>query len=520
MTVLSSTGIQDAATGLAWAVGRLAADRDARAWAALLELAGPDILRLALRLTGDSALAEDAVQEALLLVRDHAARFCARSDDADGDARRWILGVTANASLQLLRRHQRQGSRDRRAGAELALAAEPAADPAERVERGDESRLLRRELAALPAPYGQALTLHYLAGQDYSALALHLQVPVNTARTRVNRGLKALRERLQRCGLALTVAMLGGALGDLGAATAAAALPASAPDLLTSATTPTTTFAVAATAIPGVLMTTMLATALAAGVAAAIIPWSSAQEPSPPAAPAVQPVPVRPLAPAVVPLRAPVVEPTAAMLETRVTFEFADTPSTEAWRFLAAVTGVPIRVDDNVAGSVVTLKVRDMRMRDVLNWLSVLGDVAWIDGGDHVRIGTKAAIAAAAPVKGVATPVAGVAGVAVLAPGRFSALDQMISADFQDTSLVDVASFLQRVTNVTIVIDPKVIAAGPRSITLRLNEMQVGMALQFITKLNGLTWVQKNDAVFITMDQGQAVPPAPPEPATKGATNF
>ena len=107
--------------GLAWALSRLALEKDAPAWSLLLAQAGPDIQRVAMRLTGDFALAEDAVQETLMLVRDHAANFAIRSNDADDDARRWILGVATNVSLHLVRRHHRQMARDHRAGHAAAL---------------------------------------------------------------------------------------------------------------------------------------------------------------------------------------------------------------------------------------------------------------------------------------------------------------------------------------------------------------------------------------------------------------
>ncbi len=250
--------------GLAWALSRLALEKDAPAWSLLLAQAGPDIQRVAMRLTGDFALAEDAVQETLMLVRDHAANFAIRSNDADDDARRWILGVAANASLHLVRRHHRQAARDHRAGHAAALVATPVADPSQRAENADESFLLRRELAELPTAYGQALALHYFGDQDYPALATHLRVSVNTVRIRVHRGLKALRERLDRCGVALSLAALTGLLSHLGAATTvggAVTVSASTLGLISSTAVPTVSFSAAS---GGMTMATVLASAFAA----------------------------------------------------------------------------------------------------------------------------------------------------------------------------------------------------------------------------------------------------------------
>ena len=256
---------------LAWALSRLAQQRDVQAWSLLLAQAGADIQRVAMRLTGDFALAEDAVQETLMLVRDHAANFTVRSNDADDDARRWILGVATNVSLHLVRRHHRQMARDHRAGHAAALTATPVADPSQRAEHADESRLLRRELAELPAVYGQALALHYFGGQDYPALATHLRVSINTVRIRVHRGLKALRERLDRCGVALSIAALTGLLSHLGAATTvggAATVSASTLGLISSTAVPTTSFSAASS---GMTMATVLTSAFAALLALAVL---------------------------------------------------------------------------------------------------------------------------------------------------------------------------------------------------------------------------------------------------------
>jgi RNA polymerase sigma factor (sigma-70 family) len=255
--------------GLMWALGRVAQEKDVQAWAILVAMAGPDIHRLAIRLTGDRALAEDIVQETLMLVRDHATRFVARVGESDDVARRWILGVATNTSLLIGRRHRRQIYRDSRAGLVATQTATPVPDPSQLAEVTDESEMLRRELAELPLVYGQALTLHYFAGQDYPELASHLRVSVNTVRSRVHRGLKALRERLDRCGVSLSIMALTGLLSNLGAApVATVALPATTLGIISSSAVPTTAF-VGASAVStgGFLIATVLSTVLAATVA-------------------------------------------------------------------------------------------------------------------------------------------------------------------------------------------------------------------------------------------------------------
>ncbi len=211
------------------------------------------------------------MQETLLLVRDHAGRFAVRSGNGDDDARRWILGVAANASRQIMRRHGRQLQRDRHAGRMAAQVAPPIVDPSQRAENIDQSMLLRRELAELPDVYGQVLTLHYFGGQDYSMLATDLRVSIHTVRSRVHRGLKALRERLERCGVTLSIAGLTGLLSHLGAASTvggAATVSATTLGLISSTAAPTTSFSAVSS---GMSMATVLASAFAALFAVVVL---------------------------------------------------------------------------------------------------------------------------------------------------------------------------------------------------------------------------------------------------------
>jgi DNA-directed RNA polymerase specialized sigma24 family protein len=122
MTTTSHAPAQRPPDGLASALQRLACSKDAQAWSVLVHIAGPDVSRIAQCLIADPALAQDAIQETVLLLRDHAGMFQAHDGDREMQARRWIMRVTANASITLLRRTHSQRTRDQRAGASAALA--------------------------------------------------------------------------------------------------------------------------------------------------------------------------------------------------------------------------------------------------------------------------------------------------------------------------------------------------------------------------------------------------------------
>ncbi len=83
-----------------------------------------------------------------------------------------------------------------------------------------------------------------------------------------------------------------------------------------------------------------------------------------------------------------------------------------------------------------------------------------------------------------------------------SKLEQEVTLDFQDHDLVDVIDFLQRITNVNIVLDPQVVAAGPPPVTLRVEAMKLRYVIEFIMKLTGLNYTLRDEALFISNADG------------------
>ena len=81
-------------------------------------------------------------------------------------------------------------------------------------------------------------------------------------------------------------------------------------------------------------------------------------------------------------------------------------------------------------------------------------------------------------------------------------LEQEVTLDFQDTDLVDVIDFLQRITSVNIVLDPQVIAAAPPPVTLRVEAMKLRFVFDFIMKLTGLNYTLRDEAIFVSNAAG------------------
>ena len=82
----------------------LVAERDEAAFAELYDRFGAPSYGLALRILRDPALAEDAVQEALLAIWRSADRF--RPDR--GAARAWVLALVHRRAVDLVRREERR----------------------------------------------------------------------------------------------------------------------------------------------------------------------------------------------------------------------------------------------------------------------------------------------------------------------------------------------------------------------------------------------------------------------------
>ena len=81
-------------------------------------------------------------------------------------------------------------------------------------------------------------------------------------------------------------------------------------------------------------------------------------------------------------------------------------------------------------------------------------------------------------------------------------LEQEITLDFQDQDLTEVVGFLQKYTNANIVLDPKVIAAAPPPITLKVEKMKLSNVLAFIMKLTSLNFTLRDEAIYISNAEG------------------
>ncbi len=141
----------------------------------------PFLRRLAWGLVGEHASVDDLVQDTLVAAVEHPP-------PARG-LRAWLATVLRNRARERWRREQRR--RKREAEASKPELAVPLADRDRVRER------IVRAVLELAEPYRTAVLLRYLDGLKPREIAARLDVPVETVRTRVKRGLKLLRDRLE-----------------------------------------------------------------------------------------------------------------------------------------------------------------------------------------------------------------------------------------------------------------------------------------------------------------------------------
>jgi RNA polymerase sigma-70 factor, ECF subfamily len=142
---------------------------------------------LAARMVGP-AEAEDVVHDAFMVVVNDAQAF----DPARGAFRPWLLRVVHNRCVNALRRRRSAGDEG------LAALRDRARGPAEEVIASLSGSAVRDGLRALPDDQRQALVLAYYGGLSHSELSAKLAVPLGTVKSRVRRGLLALRDLVGR----------------------------------------------------------------------------------------------------------------------------------------------------------------------------------------------------------------------------------------------------------------------------------------------------------------------------------
>ena len=149
-----------------------------------------------MRVLGDPARAEDAVQEAFMNVWNRAATF----DAERGSLRAWLLTAVRNRCIDYLRGRGSRERGERELQPDIAYAQSPS-DPWREVALSLERTALRDAMASLPAEQRQVIELAYFGGYSHTEIAEMTRVPLGTVKGRMRLALEKLGSYLRGRGL-------------------------------------------------------------------------------------------------------------------------------------------------------------------------------------------------------------------------------------------------------------------------------------------------------------------------------
>ena len=146
---------------------------------------------LALRITTETGLAEDVVQDSFLGVWRNAARYA----EAKGSVRGWLLAIVRHRAIDAVRR-QRNGVALGDESEEVLPAALTLPDIWPEVSGRLDAQQIRRALTYLPPAQREAIELAYFDGLTQREIADRTGAPLGTVKSRMRLALGALREQI------------------------------------------------------------------------------------------------------------------------------------------------------------------------------------------------------------------------------------------------------------------------------------------------------------------------------------
>lgn len=172
---------------LAAAIGR----QDSSALASVYERLGPAVLGTALRVLGDRSQAEDVAQGVFIALWQAPERY----DASRGTLRSLLVSMAHHRAIDVVRsersRHRRE---DRHGRPESSSAHDTIGDAMCVEERAGE---VRDALLDLDADERRAIELAYFGGLTYREVSRELDLPQDTVKSRIWRGMDRLRRALK-----------------------------------------------------------------------------------------------------------------------------------------------------------------------------------------------------------------------------------------------------------------------------------------------------------------------------------
>ena len=167
---------------------------DLSALAVVFKLYGAPVYRLARRMMGNQADAEDATQEIFLRAFEQADKFQGRSNLFT-----WLYRLAVRHCLNRIKQRRRRDVREHLSATNDQWARrETAPSPVEHLVIKEQSEFLDALLQSLPPNYRACILLREVQGLSYARIAEHLEIPIGTVMSRLARARQVLRERIEQ----------------------------------------------------------------------------------------------------------------------------------------------------------------------------------------------------------------------------------------------------------------------------------------------------------------------------------
>ena len=167
-----------------------AIEGDVQAFEALVELYQHRVYGVCLRMLCNDQDAQDAAQETFIKVYRSIGSFKQQAQFST-----WIYRIAVNTSLDYLRRRRVTASFD--AMVEEGFDAPSDADTGDRaLEKQFEREQIDAAIASLPEDQRAVIVLRDVQGLSYEEVAGAVQTNLNTVKSRISRGRRALRKLL------------------------------------------------------------------------------------------------------------------------------------------------------------------------------------------------------------------------------------------------------------------------------------------------------------------------------------
>jgi RNA polymerase sigma-70 factor (ECF subfamily) len=146
---------------------------------------------LALRITTETGLAEDVVQDSFLGVWRNASRYA----EDKGSVRGWLLAIVRHRAIDAMRRQRASVAIGEEAD-EAVPAALTLPDIWPEVAGHLDAEQIRRAMTALPPAQRDVIELAYFDGLTQREIAERTHAPLGTVKSRIRLGLASLRDQL------------------------------------------------------------------------------------------------------------------------------------------------------------------------------------------------------------------------------------------------------------------------------------------------------------------------------------